>query len=63
MPEENRSALSRRHMLGIMTAAAAGASLPLATAPSARAASATATGGHGSAPVELQVNSRIQPLG
>ncbi|MEU5645349.1 family 78 glycoside hydrolase catalytic domain [Streptomyces milbemycinicus] len=63
MPEENRSALSRRHMLGIMTAAAAGASLPLATAPSARAAGATTTGGHGSAPVDLRINSRIQPLG
>jgi alpha-L-rhamnosidase len=57
--EEHRSALSRRQVLGIMTAAAAGASLPLAAAPGAVAAS----GGHRSAPVDLQVNSRVAPLG
>ncbi|BBC31473.1 Hydrolase [Streptomyces graminofaciens] len=59
MAEEHRSALSRRQVLGIMTAAAAGASLPLAAAPGAVAAS----GGHRSAPVDLQVNSRVAPLG
>ncbi|GAA3841518.1 hypothetical protein GCM10022403_087150 [Streptomyces coacervatus] len=63
MAEENRSALSRRHMLGIMTAAAAGAALPLAAAPNVVAASATAAGGRGSAPADLQVNSRVAPLG
>lgn len=47
-------------MLGIMTAAAAGASLPLAATPNAVAATA---GGHGSAPAKLQVNSRFAPLG
>ncbi|GKQ41494.1 glycoside hydrolase family 78 protein [Streptomyces sp. A012304] len=59
MPEENRDALSRRHMLGIMTAAAAGTALPLA-APAPHAAAAV---GHGSAPAHLQVNSRVAPLG
>lgn len=59
MAEDNRSAVSRRHLLGIMTAAAAGASLPLALAPGARAA----TGGHGSVPIGLQVGSRVRPLG
>ncbi|MER5183744.1 family 78 glycoside hydrolase catalytic domain [Streptomyces sp. NPDC002896] len=64
MAEENRSALSRRHMLGIMTAAAAGASLPLAVAaPNAVAASSATSGGRDSAPVNLQVNSRVEPLG
>ncbi|WP_425247932.1 family 78 glycoside hydrolase catalytic domain [Streptomyces sp. NEAU-NA10] len=51
--------MSRRDVLGIMTAAAAGASLPLAAAPNAVAASR----GHGSAPADLQVNSRFEPLG
>ncbi|AXG82023.1 hydrolase [Streptomyces paludis] len=50
-------------MLGIMTAAAAGASLPLAAAPNATAANGTVAGRHGSAPVRLQVNSRVKPLG
>ncbi|MFI1699872.1 family 78 glycoside hydrolase catalytic domain [Streptomyces bobili] len=59
MAEANRSALSRRHLLGIMTAAAAGASLPLATAPNAVAAS----GPNGSRPARMQVNSRDEPLG
>ncbi|MFF3373939.1 family 78 glycoside hydrolase catalytic domain [Streptomyces sp. NPDC002680] len=63
MAEEHRSALSRRHMIGIMTAAAAGASLPLAAAPTAMAASGPAFGGHGPAPAKLQVNSRVEPLG
>ncbi|MFC8430449.1 family 78 glycoside hydrolase catalytic domain [Streptomyces sp. NPDC057253] len=58
MTEENRSALSRRHMLGIMTAAAAGASLPLAAA-----SNAVASARPGSAPVDLRVNSRVEPLG
>ena len=58
MDEDIRRALSRRHMIGIMTAAAAGASLPLAAAPHARAAK-----GHVAAPVRLQVNSRTEPLG
>ncbi|MFM9702669.1 family 78 glycoside hydrolase catalytic domain [Streptomyces galilaeus] len=51
--------MSRRHLLGIMTAAAAGASLPLATAPNAVAAS----GPNGSRPARMQVNSRDEPLG
>ncbi|MEU1553576.1 family 78 glycoside hydrolase catalytic domain [Streptomyces scabiei] len=51
--------MSRRHMLGIMTAAAAGASLPLA-APDAVAA---APRRRGAAPADLRVNSRIAPLG
>ncbi|MEV4230532.1 family 78 glycoside hydrolase catalytic domain [Streptomyces bobili] len=59
MAEANRSALSRRHLLGIVTAAAAGASLPLAAAPNAVAAS----GPNGSPPAHLQVNSRDEPLG
>src|SRR5688572_26031980 len=42
-----------------MTAAAAGASLPLATAPNAVAAS----GPNGSRPARMQVNSRDEPLG
>ena len=50
-------------MLGIITSAAAGASLPLATAPNAVAAGAKAAVHHASAPVELQVNSRVAPLG
>lgn len=50
-------------MLGIMTAAAAGTSLPLAVAPKAVAASAAAPGRHGSAPADPQVNSRVAPLG
>ncbi|MEU3781964.1 family 78 glycoside hydrolase catalytic domain [Streptomyces sp900129855] len=58
MDEDNRSALSRRHMIGIMTAAAAGVSLPLAAVPDA-----WASGGHGAAPAGLQVNSRTEPLG
>ncbi|WP_240528812.1 family 78 glycoside hydrolase catalytic domain [Streptomyces humi] len=58
MDEGNRSALSRRHLIGIMTAAAAGASLPLAAAPDVRA-----SGGPASAPAGLQVNSRTEPLG
>ncbi|MGW1560866.1 family 78 glycoside hydrolase catalytic domain [Streptomyces sp. NPDC002144] len=58
MDEDNRSALSRRHLIGVMTAAAAGASLPLAAAPRARA-----SGGRGAAPAGLQVNSRTEPLG
>ncbi|MEU3339481.1 hypothetical protein [Streptomyces sp. NPDC006668] len=58
MDEDNRSALSRRHLIGVMTAAAAGASLPLAAAPQARA-----SGGRGAAPAGLQVNSRTEPLG
>ncbi|MFF3816703.1 family 78 glycoside hydrolase catalytic domain [Streptomyces bluensis] len=63
MADENTSALSRRHMLGIMTAAAAGASLPLAAAPNAVAAHPAASGRPRSAPVNLQVNSRVAPLG
>ncbi|MER6957952.1 family 78 glycoside hydrolase catalytic domain [Streptomyces sp. NPDC000618] len=63
MAEEHRSELSRRHMIGIMTAAAAGASLPLAAAPTAMAASGPAIGGHRPAPAKLQVNSRVEPLG
>ncbi|UGQ11332.1 glycoside hydrolase family 78 protein [Yinghuangia sp. ASG 101] len=59
MSEENRSALSRRQMLGIMTAAAAGASLPLAASPKARASA----GGRNFRPADLQVNSRVAPLG
>ncbi|MFI5874992.1 family 78 glycoside hydrolase catalytic domain [Streptomyces sp. NPDC051445] len=55
--------MSRRHLLGIMTAAAAGASLPLTAAPNAAAASAAAPGRRGTAPVDPQVNSRIAPLG
>ncbi|MEU1555099.1 family 78 glycoside hydrolase catalytic domain [Streptomyces scabiei] len=55
--------MSRRHMLGIMTAAAAGASPPLAATPNAVAASAATAGRHGSAPAKLQVNSRFAPLG
>ncbi|MCX5093930.1 glycoside hydrolase family 78 protein [Streptomyces sp. NBC_00365] len=55
--------MSRRHMLGIMTAATAGASLPLAAAQNAMASSGTASGGHDSAPVKLQVNSQVEPLG
>ncbi|MER5347319.1 family 78 glycoside hydrolase catalytic domain [Streptomyces mirabilis] len=46
-----------------MTAATAGASLPLAAAPNAMASSGTASGGHGSAPAKLQVNSQVEPLG
>ncbi|MEU0807593.1 family 78 glycoside hydrolase catalytic domain [Streptomyces sp. NPDC005970] len=60
MAEESRSALSRRHMLGVMTAAAAGASLPLAAAPNTLASTG---GGHRSAPANLQVNSQVEPLG
>ncbi|MBO4258189.1 hydrolase, partial [Streptomyces griseorubiginosus] len=45
-------------MIGVMTAAAAGACLPLAAAPQARA-----SGGRGAAPAGLQVNSRTEPLG
>lgn len=60
MAEENRSAPSRRHMLGVMTAAAAGAALPLAAAPNTLASTG---GGHRSAPANLQVNSQIAPLG
>ncbi|MEU5103283.1 family 78 glycoside hydrolase catalytic domain [Streptomyces sp. NPDC021354] len=60
MAEESRSALSRRHMLGVMTAAAAGASLPLAAAPNTLASTG---GGHRSAPANLQVNSQVAPLG
>ncbi|MER6159350.1 family 78 glycoside hydrolase catalytic domain [Streptomyces sp. NPDC001868] len=55
--------MSRRHMFGIMTAVAAGASLPLAATPNAVAASAATAGGRGSAPAGLQVNSRFAPLG
>ncbi|MBA2813363.1 family 78 glycoside hydrolase catalytic domain [Streptomyces sp. KM273126] len=53
-------------MLGIMTAAAAGASLPLTAARNAVAASPAASGRHSSAPsapVNLRVNSRTEPLG
>ncbi|MFF2128276.1 family 78 glycoside hydrolase catalytic domain [Streptomyces olivochromogenes] len=46
-----------------MTAATAGASLPLAAAQNAMASSGTASGGHGSAPAKLQVNSQVEPLG
>ncbi|MFI9832307.1 family 78 glycoside hydrolase catalytic domain [Streptomyces sp. NPDC051913] len=64
MDEDNRTAaLSRRHLLGIMTAAAAGGAgvaLPLATAPDAVAASG---GARGASPANLQVNSRVAPLG
>ncbi|MCW8383298.1 family 78 glycoside hydrolase catalytic domain [Streptomyces justiciae] len=64
MDEDNRTAaLSRRHLLGIMTAAAAGgvgAALPLAAASDAVAA---VGGGRGSGPANLQVNSRVAPLG
>jgi len=56
--EDNRSALSRRHLIGVMTAAAAGATLPLAIAPQAQA-----SGRRGAAPHGLQVNSRTRPLG
>ncbi|MFF5147584.1 family 78 glycoside hydrolase catalytic domain [Streptomyces sp. NPDC013157] len=63
MTEENRRALSRRHMLGIMTAAAAGASLPLAAAPNAEGAGTAASRGHRAAPADLQVNSRVAPVG
>ncbi|MGY0064274.1 family 78 glycoside hydrolase catalytic domain [Streptomyces sp. LZ34] len=63
MAEEYRSALSRRHLVGIMTAAAVGASLPLTAAPSAVASSAAASGRQGSAPADLKVNSRTAPLG
>ncbi|MFD9042149.1 family 78 glycoside hydrolase catalytic domain [Streptomyces bottropensis] len=63
MAEENRTALTRRHVIGIMTAAAAGASLPLAAAPCAVAASGVASGGNGSSPTDLEVNSRVAPLG
>ncbi|MEU6372499.1 family 78 glycoside hydrolase catalytic domain [Streptomyces sp. NPDC046909] len=59
MAEDNRSALSRRHMLAIITATAAGASLPLAAAPDAVAAPDERR----SAPAGLQVNSRVAPLG
>lgn len=59
MAEGHRSALSRRHLIGIVTAAAAGASLPLAAAPSAAAAS----GADHSGPGSLQVNSQVEPLG
>ncbi|MEU6142719.1 family 78 glycoside hydrolase catalytic domain [Streptomyces sp. NPDC047081] len=58
MAEDNGNALSRRQLLGIMTATAAGAALPLATAPGAAAASA----GHPSAPGRLEVDSRVAPL-
>ncbi|MFD4511638.1 hypothetical protein ACFWPS_53335, partial [Streptomyces sp. NPDC058457] len=44
-------------------AAAAGSALPLAAAPNAMAAGATAAGGRGSAPADLQVDSRVAPLG
>ncbi|WOX15351.1 family 78 glycoside hydrolase catalytic domain [Streptomyces sp. N50] len=63
MTEENRRALSRRHMLGIMTATAAGASLPLAAVANAEGASTAAARGHRGAPAELQVNSRVAPVG
>ncbi|MFD8866648.1 family 78 glycoside hydrolase catalytic domain [Streptomyces sp. NPDC059590] len=43
-----------------MTAAAAGASLPLAAAPNTLASTG---GGHRSAPANLQVNSQVAPLG
>ncbi|MFF0160558.1 family 78 glycoside hydrolase catalytic domain [Streptomyces sp. NPDC005263] len=46
-----------------MTAAAAGATLPVAAAPNAVAAGAAASGRQGPAPVEPQVNSRTAPLG
>ncbi|WP_406491061.1 glycoside hydrolase family 78 protein [Streptomyces sp. NBC_01604] len=46
-----------------MTAATAGASLPLAAAPNAVAASGAVSGRHGSTPTHLQVNSRVEPLG
>lgn len=46
-------------MLGILSAAAAGASLPLAAAEDAGAASVR----RGSAPADLQVNSQIRPVG
>ncbi|MEU6352933.1 family 78 glycoside hydrolase catalytic domain [Streptomyces sp. NPDC047072] len=57
--ETFHSALSRRHLLGIMTAATAGASLPAVAAPTALAADA----GHATTPTGLQVNSRLAPLG
>ncbi|MGX1267893.1 alpha-L-rhamnosidase [Streptomyces phaeoluteigriseus] len=50
-------------MLGVMTAAAAGASLPLAAAPKAMAASGAVSGRHGSTPAHLRVNERVRPLG
>ncbi len=50
-------------MLGIVTAAAAGASLPLPVAPNAVAAAGAASGRHSSIPARLQVNSRVEPLG
>lgn len=49
-------------MLGIMTAATAGASLPLSAAPTAVAADAAA-GRRASATADLQVNSCVEPLG
>lgn len=58
MDEDNRSALSRRQLIGVMTAAAAGATLPLAIAPQVHA-----SGRRGAAPHGLQVNSRTRPLG
>lgn len=50
-------------MLGIMTVVAAGASLPLAAGPNAVAASGSASGRYGSAPADLRVGSRVEPLG
>lgn len=58
-----RAALSRRHLLGVVTAAAAGASLPLAAGQDALAAGGPADGVRASAPAALQVNSRFEPLG
>ncbi|WP_460061048.1 family 78 glycoside hydrolase catalytic domain [Streptomyces sp. YKOK-I1] len=58
MDEDYRSGPSRRHLLGIITAAAAGAALPLSAASEARASGARAA-----APARLRVNLRTAPLG
>ncbi|WP_240512528.1 family 78 glycoside hydrolase catalytic domain [Streptomyces griseoruber] len=58
MDEDNRSGPSRRHLLGIMTAAAAGAALPLTAATDA-----WASGARSAAPARLRVNLRTAPLG
>ena len=66
MSEDHRSTFSRRHLLGIITAAAAGTATPLTTASGAAAAAGALSHsgrGAGSAPVALQVGSRVAPLG
>lgn len=63
MAEDNTTPLSRRHLLGIVTAAAAGALLPLAAGTNAVAAGGTASAGRGLPPADLRVNSRRRPLG